>query len=128
MWIAERIPAQRLRRERQPLPAVRTMSGHGAANLPGHHSRPRAVLGGLRLRPHDAVPHRGRGRDDEPGDAPPEPRAEPLEDGLSGACDPPPRRSLRREPDALPALPPVPGAVDADARRRARAVSVVAPG
>ena len=44
----------------------------------------------------------------------------PWQTGVPRARDPSARRPLRREPDALPALLPVPGDPQADARRRAR--------
>ena len=72
------------------------------------------------------------GGDDEPGDVPAQPRPGAVEDRLPRARDPTARRALRREPDAVPALLPVPGdpqaepadVLDALPRHRSRAIGL----
>src|SRR5919108_532373 len=95
-------------------------SSSGRPELPGHDRLARALLGRPGLRDHAAVPHRARRGHVQPSHLPPLPRAGSLEDRLRRAVTSPDRRSLRREPLPLPALPPVPGDPETGARERAR--------
>ena len=67
-----------------------------------------------------ALSLRGRRGHVQPGDVPARARARAVERGVRRAVAPPEGRPLRREPEPLPAVLPVPGAAQAVAGRRAR--------
>src|SRR5215831_6633901 len=79
------------------------------ALVPGPHSRPPALLGGLWLRHPPALRHGGRGGDVSSGHHAAGTRAARLECRLCAAVAPAQGWPLRREPQPVAALLPVPG-------------------
>ena len=100
----------------------------GRANLPRHAGLTPGVLGRARVCGHAAVPHRARGRHDEPGHVPALPWPGRMADRLRRARDQAHRRALRREPVPVSALLPVPGHPQAQPGGRPRPVLGLAGG
>src|SRR6185503_1500490 len=109
-------------RHRSGCPHVRQRTETLAA---AHDPRARAVLGRARVRDPAAVPVRGGRGHVQPGDVPALARARAVAGRLRRAVPPSEGRALRREPEPLPAVLPVPGAAEArTGRRRGRLLPV----
>src|SRR6185369_6400663 len=113
-------------------PYVRSPPKHARTRAtpfaPAHDPRARAVLGRARVRDPAALPLRGGRGHVQSGHVPALARAGAMARRLRGAVPPSERRPLRREPEPLPAVLPIPGAAEARAGRRCGRLLPVARG